>query len=163
MLLTFLVEGKDTGGNFAILEGSLKPGSEPPAHLHEREDELFYILDGEIEAYVGNEAFRVGAGECLFLPRLKPHTFLVRSPWLRMLVLFLPAGLEGCFRARSLPAEKLELPIGAATYSTSDLETMVPAFEEYGARFLSQDEVAERMPLYFAALHETAPEVTPAE
>ena len=110
-LLTFLAESKDTGGNFSLAEASLTPGNEPPAHLHEREDELFYILEGEINAYVGREAFRVGVGECLFLPKRKPHAIIVRSLRIRVLVLFVPAGLEECFRAMSSPAEKLELPV----------------------------------------------------
>jgi mannose-6-phosphate isomerase-like protein (cupin superfamily) len=155
MVLTFLAESKDTGGRFALIEGSPSPGTEPPPHVHEREDELFYILEGEIDAYIGNEVFKVSAGECLFLPKLKPHTFIVRSPRCRSLVLFVPGGLDGHFRARSSPAEKLELPTGTATYSTSNLEPVIRAFKEYGVRFLSLDEVAEQMPLYFAALNET--------
>ena len=153
-LLTFLAESKDTGGSFTLIEGLLKPGNEPPPHIHGREDELFYILEGELDVYVGNELFKAGAGECLFLPRLKPHTFIIRSPRLRTLLLFMPSGLEECFRARSSRAERLELPSKAITYSTSDLEPVIRAFEEYGARFLSPDEVAEQMPLYFLAVNE---------
>jgi mannose-6-phosphate isomerase-like protein (cupin superfamily) len=151
-LLTYFAESKDTGGSFTLLEGLLKPGSEPPPHVHGREDELFYILEGEMDMYVGNEVFKASAGECLFLPRFKPHAFIVRSPKLRTLVLFMPGGLEECFRARSSRAEKLELPPEAATYSTSDLEPVTQAFEEYGARLLSPDEIAEQMPLFFAAI-----------
>ena len=79
---------------FSLIEGCLKPGNEPPPHVHEREDELFYVLEGKMDVYVGNKVFNVGTGECLFLPRLKPHTFVVRSPRLRNLVLFVPGG--GC-------------------------------------------------------------------
>ena len=66
----------------------------------------------------------------------------------------MPGGLEECFHARGSRAEKLELPSEAVTYSTSDLEPIIRAFEEYGARFLSPDQVAEQMPLYFAAINE---------
>jgi hypothetical protein len=91
----------------------------------------------------------------LFLPKLKPHAFTVKSPRLRILALFVPAGLAGYFRAMSSPAEKLELPTGAATYSTSNLEDVFQAFKKYAVRILSPDEVAEQMPLYFAALNGT--------
>ena len=155
VLLTFLAESEDTGGGFSLIEGFLKPGNEPPPHVHEREDEM--------NVYVGNEVFNVGAGECLFLPKLKPHTFVVRSPKLRNLVLFVPGGLEECFRVRSSPAEKLELPTGADTYSTSNLDSVIRAFEKHGVRFLSPDEVAEQMPLYFAARYQTAPEAAAVE
>jgi len=138
MLLTFLAESEGTGGRFSLIEGCLKPGNEPPPHVHEREDELFYVLEGKMDVYVGNEVFNVGAGECLFLPRLKPHTFVVRSPRLRNLVLFVPGGLEECFRTRSSPADKLELPTGAVTYSTSNLDSVIHAFEKHGVRFCLQ-------------------------
>ena len=113
-----------------------------------RQPVLLFILKGEMDMYVGNEVFKACAAECLFIPRLKPHTFIVRSPRLRTLVLFMPGGLEECFRARSSRAQKLELPSEAATYSSSDLEPVIRAFEEYGARFLTPDEVAEQMPSY---------------
>ena len=90
--------------------------------MHTREDELFCVLEGEFDVYVGNEAFKVGTGECVFLPRFKPHAFVIRSPRLRVLALFPPAGLEEVFRGMSTPAERLELPRGAITYSTGDLK-----------------------------------------
>jgi hypothetical protein len=98
--------------------------------------------------YVGKEAFTVGTGECVFLPRFKPHAFVIRSPRLRVLALFTPAGLEEVFRGMSTPAESLELPAGAVTYSTGDLKQTAQRLSEYGARFLAPAEVAEQLPLY---------------
>jgi hypothetical protein len=102
--------------------------------------------------YVGKEAFTVGTGECVFLPRFKPHAFVIRSPRLRVLALFTPAGLEEVFRGMSTPAESLELPAGAVTYSTGDLKQTAQRLSEYGARFLTPAEVAEQLPLYPKAL-----------
>ena len=62
--------------------------------MHELEEELYYILEGEIDAYVGNEAFKVGTGECPFLPQLKPRVFVIRSARYRMLVLARPSPLD---------------------------------------------------------------------
>src|SRR5689334_4566583 len=104
-MMTFLMQSKDTNGSFGLFEGLEKPGAEPPPHMHSREDELHYVLEGEIEAYVGKEAFWVGTGECVFLPRLLPHAYLIRSPRCRKIILTLPAGLEDYFRAMSSPAE----------------------------------------------------------
>ena len=101
-LLTFLAESKDTGGSFTLIEGLLKPGNEPPPHVHGREDELFYILEGEMDVYVGNEVFEAGAGECLFLPRLKPHTFLSGLPGSAVLSCSCPADSRGAF-AQGVP------------------------------------------------------------
>ena len=97
-LTTNLAEKKDTNGAFFLVEAMLAPGTEPPPHMHAREDEFFYVLEGEFDVYVGKEAFKVGTGECVFLPRFRPHAFVIRSPRLRVLALFTPAGLEEVFR-----------------------------------------------------------------
>jgi len=93
-LTTNLVEKKDTDGAFCLVEAILAPGNEPPPHVHSREDETFYVLEGEFDVYVGEEAFKVETGECIFLPRFKPHASVIRSPRLRLLILFIPGGLE---------------------------------------------------------------------
>jgi mannose-6-phosphate isomerase-like protein (cupin superfamily) len=58
-LTTNLAESKDTDGAFCLVEVTLAPGNEPPPHVHSREDELFYVLEGEFDVYVGQEAFKV--------------------------------------------------------------------------------------------------------
>ena len=148
ILLTNLVEKKDTNGAFSLLEATLVPGNEPHPHVHSREDELFYVLEGEFDVYVGEEAFTVKASECVFLPQTKPHAFVIRSPRLRVLILYTPGGLEEAFRRMSSPAKNLELPTEAPTYSMSDLEQTARRFSEHGVQILSPDEVAERLPLY---------------
>jgi mannose-6-phosphate isomerase-like protein (cupin superfamily) len=147
-LTTNLAEKTDTNGAFLLVEGLLAPGTEPPPHVHTREDELFYVLEGEFDVYVGQKAFNVKAGECVFMPRLRPHAFVIRSSRLRVLTLFTPAGLEEVFRPWSTPAQRLELPIGAVTYSTGDLMEVAQRLSEYGARFLTPHEIADQMPLY---------------
>ena len=147
-LTTNLAETRDTNGAFLLVEAMLAPGTEPPPHVHTREDDLFYVLEGEFDVYVGEEAFNVKAGECVFMPRFRPHAFVIRSPRLRLLALFTPAGLEEVFRGMSTPAQRLDLPIGAVTYSTGDLKQTAQRLSEYGARFLTPDEIADQMPLY---------------
>ena len=110
MLLTNLTETQDTNGAFAFFEATLVPGTEPPPHMHSREDELFYVLEGEFDVYVGEEVFNGKTGDCIFLPRFKPHAFIIRSPRLRLLILFAPAGVEEAFRSVSSPAQKFESP-----------------------------------------------------
>jgi len=82
------------------------------------------------------------------MPRFKPHAFVIQSPRLRVLALFTPAGLEEAFRGMSTPAQRLELPTGAVTYSTGDLKQTAQRLSEHGARFLTPDEVADQLPLY---------------
>jgi hypothetical protein len=142
------------------VEGTLAPGSEPPPHVHTREDELFYVLEGEFDVYVGKEAFKVEAGECVFLPRFKPHAFVIRSTRLHVLGLFTPAGLEEVLRGMSTPAQRLDLPTGAVTYSTGDLKQTAQRLSEYGARFLSSTEVAQQLPMYPKSLPSNAAKFT---
>ena len=147
-LTTNLAETKDTNGAYLLVEAMLAPGTEPPPHVHTREDELFYVLEGEFDVYVGEKAFNVKAGECVFMPRFKPHAFVIRSPQLRLLALFTPGGLEEAFRGMSSPAKSLERPKDTVTYSTGDLKQTAQRLSEYGARFLTPDEVADELPLY---------------
>jgi quercetin dioxygenase-like cupin family protein len=101
MLMTNLAESKDTNGAFFLMQATAAPGTEPPPHVHTREDELFYALEGEFDMYVGKEAFKVETGESVFCPRLKPHGFAVRSSRGRALILVTPGGLEEVFRSES--------------------------------------------------------------
>ena len=148
MLLTNLTETPDTNGAFSLFEAILVPGTEPPPHMHSREDELFYVLEGEFDVYVGEEVFTGKTGEGIFLPRLKPHAFIIRSPRLRLLILFTPGGLEEAFRSGGSPAQYLDLPSEAITYSMVEVEQTARRFSDYGAHFLTPDEITAQLPLY---------------
>jgi len=95
------VGGEQTGGALALLEFRLEPGYPvPPAHVHEREDELTYVIEGALEVTLDNETRTVGAGETIFKPRGSAHAFAVagEAP-VRFLETITPAGFEGYFRA----------------------------------------------------------------
>ena len=79
----------------------MKPGNEPPPHLHYDQDEVYYILEGELEVYCMGEVRTVRAGETIFLPRNQAHAFYYLSPTLRFLALLQPGGSDGYGRARS--------------------------------------------------------------
>ena len=67
ILVSQLAGGSDTGGAFDLVESQMKKGTEPPPHIHDREDELFYILAGEIRVFADGQVFSVAAGESVFL------------------------------------------------------------------------------------------------
>jgi mannose-6-phosphate isomerase-like protein (cupin superfamily) len=86
-----------TGGAFTLFEEN-EP-VDTPLHVHENEDELFYVLEGEHVIQVGGEEFEVGPGALVFAPRGIPHSQRRVVPRVgRLLVLASPAGLEGFFR-----------------------------------------------------------------
>jgi mannose-6-phosphate isomerase-like protein (cupin superfamily) len=147
-LLTFLADARETGGAFSLIDAVLKPGNEPPPHVHTREDELFYVIEGSFDVYVGEEVLPVNEGGCVFLPRLKPHAFVINSPRLHLLTLFTPGGLEEVFRGKSVPAQSLDFPAESVTYSTGDMKELTQHLTERGVRLLNPDEIESQMPSY---------------
>jgi mannose-6-phosphate isomerase-like protein (cupin superfamily) len=98
--LTILVRAtaESTGGAFTLFE-ELPPLADTPLHMHENEDELFYVLEGEHVFQVAEEEYPTGPGGLVFAPRGIPHAQRrVVSGKGRLLVLTSPAGLEGFFR-----------------------------------------------------------------
>ncbi len=148
MLTTELVAAKHTGGAFEAITAHVKAGGEPPPHVHAREHEFFYLLDGAIDVYVGAEAFSVEAGESIFLPQGVPHAFRARTPDFHNLVFLTPGGFMSAIRSTAMPAERLEIPSDMLTYATADLGETIKVLEKYGVSFLSPEEIARQMPAY---------------
>jgi mannose-6-phosphate isomerase-like protein (cupin superfamily) len=84
-----------TGGALSVLETSI--GAGPPLHVHDREDECFYVLDGELSIRCGGDAFGAAAGSFVFLPRGRPHRFWAVGPPARLLLIAVPGGIEDYF------------------------------------------------------------------
>jgi quercetin dioxygenase-like cupin family protein len=115
------LDGGQTAGRFAMWEGVLPRGAAPPLHSHPQ-DETFYVLDGELTAWivepelaasdqsdppawVAERAQRCSVGAVAFAPGGTPHTFRVESDTARMLFLSTPAGIEDMVRALAEPAQ----------------------------------------------------------
>src|SRR6185295_19787201 len=107
-VVSFLVTGEETNGSFSLLEITQRPGSEPPYHVHDLEDETIYVLEGQISFMVDGEIQELGAGQTIFLPRGIPHTFRVRSEMARTLLYLTPAGFENYFRSLGSPARSIQ-------------------------------------------------------
>jgi quercetin dioxygenase-like cupin family protein len=81
-----------------VIENEIAPGQGPPRHLHEREDELFYVLEGHMRVDADGEILDAPAGATVFIPRGTPHVFQnVGQTPVRLLVVFAPAGMERFF------------------------------------------------------------------
>lgn len=148
-LLSVLAPANRTDGAFSLMEYRSQPGHEPPPHLHVGQDELLYLLDGEIEAYTPSlTAAKVQAGEALFLPRNQAHAWYVISPTLRMLVTTNPAGMEEYFGAMAEPATSLELPARGTTYAMADPASAIEIGLRHNLRILTPRETSELLPDY---------------
>src|SRR5215210_9020829 len=111
-LFTVLADSEETGGRFALIESLSPKGTEPPRHIHRREDETFYVLEGQITFYVGEETYAAVPGAFVSAPRGAPHSYTFETDVIRMLVLVAPGGFEEFFRdpQASEPARAAELP-----------------------------------------------------
>jgi len=86
--------GEDSGGDWAVVEWVVRAGDDPPVHIHTREDETIYVLEGAITAFVDGERIDVEAGSYAALPKDVPHGLTVRGDEARLLVTLEPAGAE---------------------------------------------------------------------
>lgn len=90
--------GKDTNDAVAVVYQTTPKLAGPPLHRHSREDEWFYVIDGELVFEVDGQRFNAGAGASAFAPRGSVHTFQnFRDEAARLLVMVSPAGLERFF------------------------------------------------------------------
>lgn len=95
------ISGKDTGGDLLVFEQtSLTQGKGVPLHVHPLQDEIFYVLQGEYYFQVGEDKYRLGVGDSIFLPRKVPHAWTQVSEKGKLTVILQPAGkLEDFFVA----------------------------------------------------------------
>ena len=94
----FMATGDDTNGKYALWEAIVPPGGGPPPHVHSREEEGFYILEGEITFQIGEKRVVATTGTFANMPVGTPHSFKNESGRpARMLISVAPAGLEQMF------------------------------------------------------------------
>jgi quercetin dioxygenase-like cupin family protein len=134
-LMTFLATGADTHGQFALIEAVARKGNVPPPHIHHREDEIFYVLEGEVVVSVGDRTIKGTPGTMVFLPRDVAHSFTIESEQSRMLILLTPAGLEKWFKEFSVPAQAMTLPPADET-GYREVQSMLEAAPRYGIEFV---------------------------
>jgi mannose-6-phosphate isomerase-like protein (cupin superfamily) len=84
-----------TGGALSVFETTV--GAGPPLHVHDREDECFYVLDGGLVIRCGDDTFDAAAGSFVFLPRGRPHRFWAAGRPVRLLLIAVPGGIEDYF------------------------------------------------------------------
>src|SRR5580765_454213 len=100
----FLATGEDTDGKCALFEAIVPPGGGPPPHVHSREEEGFYVLEGEITFQIGEKRIVATAGMFANMPVGTPHSFKNESGHTaRMLISVAPAGLERMFFEVGVP------------------------------------------------------------
>ena len=125
-----LVESTKTGGLVGVGVANMPPRTSGPSlHVHTREDEGAYVIEGELTFVVGNQRFTAGPGTFVWLPRDTPHTFanLGDEP-VRAVGVIVPGGLENMFAEQAEYFHSLEGP--------PDPDAIAAIGDRYGVRAL---------------------------
>jgi quercetin dioxygenase-like cupin family protein len=140
-LTTIKAAGTQTGGRVAVTENLAPRGSGSPLHVHHREDEWFYVIEGELTLWVDGETIVAPAGSFVYGPRDVPHTFLVSSEEARFLLVTEPAGFEEFTRAVAEPAARREIP--PPPTEAPDLERLVALAASFGIDIIGPPGIPE--------------------
>lgn len=116
----------ETGGALCIVYGEAGPLSGPPAHFHADEDEIFVVLEGEVEFEVGDKRFVRGPLGTAFVPRGQVHSFRTGRSGARCLTVLTPGGFESFFAEAA--HKQLRMP--------QDLDEIAALAALYGSRFV---------------------------
>ena len=133
----YMIDTEDSGGGFSLVEHTLAPHVlAAPLHLHTREDEYSFVLEGRLGAVLGEEEVFAEAGTLVFKPRDQWHTFWNAGDVpVRVLEIISPGGLEKLFRLLSEPGGEYNpetLPALAASYGCEvDFEGTMPIIDRH--------------------------------
>ena len=128
----------ETGGLMSIVEITEPPGAEAPLHVHHREDETFWVLEGDVAFEVGGTSFEASSGDVAFGPRGVAHRYKVGDAGCRMLFILTPGGFEGAIRDMSTPARSRTLP--PAAEGPPDMQGLEARIASYGCEMVADDD-----------------------
>jgi len=129
------LSGEQTDGAFSVTDNLARRGSASPVHVHDRADETFFVLDGELRVSVGEEEHSAGPGTVAVLPRRLRHAYVVTSAMARFLTLHTPSGFERFAAEVGQPAHSLTLPPEPA--GPPDLAVLARAAAPHGITILA--------------------------
>jgi mannose-6-phosphate isomerase-like protein (cupin superfamily) len=145
-LWNVLMSADETLGEFTLLEQIIPAGAGPPAHVHERQAEGFYVLSGELELTVGADerVVRAGAGAAVWVPKSTRHSFRVVSDEdARLLNFYAPGGFDDHLPFYGVEATAQTLPPADLGVSVLDRERTGTSDEARQAYLQRLADVAE--------------------
>jgi quercetin dioxygenase-like cupin family protein len=152
-VITLLAKGSETNGRLAFMEVKVRPGLEPPVHIHEREHELFFVLEGSVRFYTPDKTFDAHAGGVGFLPQGKAHTFACLTDEVRALILVgatgpETVGMDGYLLQMGEAARDLSVPAPSTIAPIEDPTETIQVGASWGIRFLSPEDTKKALPEY---------------
>ena len=132
-LINFKALIEETGGQYWAVEGLADKHMAVPLHSHTREDEIWFVLEGEIAFTLGDEVIIGGPGTFVYIPRNTPHTFQVRSGTARWFGFGLGGTLDQWFFETGEPAKSMTLPSPPAGHPTdAAIQAISASLKAYG-------------------------------
>jgi quercetin dioxygenase-like cupin family protein len=129
----FVATGEETNGAYSMFEAIVLPGGGPPPHIHRREDETFYVLEGEITFQIGEERQVSRPGSFVHMPIGNQHSFKNETDKnARMLITLMPAGLEEMFFEVGKVLKEGELPDEP---SQEEIARLLETAERFGIEY----------------------------
>jgi quercetin dioxygenase-like cupin family protein len=135
-LLQFKALMNETGERFWALEGLADRQMAVPLHAHSREDEIWYVLEGQIRFTVGEQTYDAGPGSFAYIPRGVAHTFQVVSDTAHWFGIGIGGALDQWFFETGVPARGLDLPPQAAPPDEAAVAAIVASLRTYGTETL---------------------------
>lgn len=143
MLFERLVGAEETAGVLGASIVTQPPGQASPMHVHTRESEAWFLLQGAMTYRAGGQLIRMTAGDFIYLPRDVPHAFRTTGAEpVRFLALTMPGGLLDVYDEVGVPAAERRLPDAGVT--DADITRWLELAPRYGFRVvgppISEDE-----------------------
>jgi mannose-6-phosphate isomerase-like protein (cupin superfamily) len=136
-LFDIKLDGSASGGSLAVMEVVQPPGVATPLHVHHREAEVFYVLEGTMAYEAGGVLHHLERGSFMYLPMDVPHRFrVVGDVPVRFLGLVAPAGLEGLYRSVGGPAAERVLPNPTPDEVSAEIARWGAVAADYGLELL---------------------------
>lgn len=133
-LMEVKATGEETKGVFSLIEGLLPPGYETPLHVKSNEEDMYYVLEGELTFIVGEKTIKGIPGAFVYVPRHIKHKFKVEgSAPAKVLFMFTPAGVEQFFIELGVPAGEYKLPSDPIEF---DMDKFIETAQKYGVKIL---------------------------
>ena len=130
-IVHILADSASTGGAYVVVHTICPPGGGPPPHTHTREDELFFVIEGELTFMLGDQQIKAGPGTLVYGKRGEKHTFRnATDKSARFLITAVPAGIDAFFREVGTP-----LPTGCMTPippTPRDIDKLMQGCPKYG-------------------------------
>jgi quercetin dioxygenase-like cupin family protein len=136
-LVTVRVRQDEGEDGISVLESLAPHGNSPPLHVHQTEDEIFHVLEGQLRVRAGDTEVRIGAGETILGPKGVPHTYRAESrEGARWLVITRRGDFERFVHALSRPAERPEPPRPQGPPTPEQANALAAAAREHGIEFV---------------------------